>query len=76
MNLADEVKSALLDREGIYADALQVIESYELGLWESATEQAAVLGVPPEKLPELFAEALSWAEEQIPTGKARLSKAS
>ncbi|MEP7345667.1 MAG: HDOD domain-containing protein [Gemmatimonadaceae bacterium] len=76
VNLADEVKAALLHREGIYADTLQVIESYELGLWESATELAAGMGVPPEKLAELFTEALRWAEEQIPTGKARLSKAS
>jgi EAL and modified HD-GYP domain-containing signal transduction protein len=38
VNLADEVRSALLDRQGPYADALQVIESYELGLWESAAE--------------------------------------
>jgi len=76
VNLADEVKAALLEREGIYADALQVIESYELGLWELAAEQASTLGVPTNQLPELFAEALEWAEEQIPTGKTRLSKAS
>ncbi len=76
VNLADEVKLALLQREGIYADVLQVIESYELGLWESATEQASQLNVPTEKLPELFAESLRWAEEQIPSGKARVAKAS
>lgn len=76
VNLADEVKAALLNREGIYADALQIIESYELGLWESATQQSAELGVPPDKLQELFVEALRWAEEQIPTGKPRLAKAS
>jgi EAL and modified HD-GYP domain-containing signal transduction protein len=76
VNLADEVKAALLQREGIYADILQVIESYELGLWESATEQATGLGVSTEQIPELFAEALRWSEEQIPSGKSRPSKAS
>lgn len=76
VNLADEVKAALLHREGTYADLLQLIESYELGLWESTVEQAGTLGVPTDKLPELFTEALRWAGEQIPAGKPRLSKAS
>lgn len=76
VNLADEVKAALLMREGPYADTLQIIEAYEMGLWESATEQAVSLRVPAEKLPELYAESLRWAEEQIPSGKVRIAKAS
>jgi EAL and modified HD-GYP domain-containing signal transduction protein len=76
VNLAEEVRSALLERQGIYASVLQVIESYELGLWESAVEQAAQLNVPEGRLPALFAESLQWAQEQIPMGKPRLSKAS
>ncbi|MFN8582090.1 MAG: HDOD domain-containing protein [Gemmatimonadaceae bacterium] len=76
VNLADEVKLALLQREGTYADLLQVIEAYELGLWESAADQASQLKVPGEKLPTLFSESLAWAEEQIPSGKPRVAKAS
>ena len=76
VNLADEVRSALLDREGPYADALQVIESYELGLWESAAESAARLNLKSDALPALYAESLRLAEEQIPPTKSRLAKAS
>jgi EAL and modified HD-GYP domain-containing signal transduction protein len=75
VNLADEVKAALLDRTGRYADMLTLIESYELGLWESAAEIAGTLSVPSEKLPELYATALKWAEEHIPSPGAKLAKA-
>ncbi|MBV6520099.1 MAG: Cyclic di-GMP phosphodiesterase CdgJ [Gemmatimonadaceae bacterium] len=75
VNLAEEVRSALLDREGIYSDLLQVIESYELGMWELAAEQSIAAGIPADQLAELYAESLRWAEEQIPTPKTRLPKA-
>jgi EAL and modified HD-GYP domain-containing signal transduction protein len=66
VNLADEVKNALLERTGPYADALQVIEAYELGLWESAAEGAQSLNIPADKLPEVYAESLRVAGEHIP----------
>lgn len=69
INLAGEVKSALLDRQGPYADTLQVIESYELGLWESAGEGARALGIDPSALPEIYTVSLTAAEELVPSAR-------
>lgn len=76
VNLADEVKQALLDRTGPYSDPLLVVESYELGLWESAGEAAARIGVDPQKLPAIYAECVLWASEQMPVGSKPVAKAS
>lgn len=67
VNLADEVKNALVDRTGPYADPLMVVESYELGLWEAAGETAEKIGLSKEKLPAIYAEAIQWATEQMPS---------
>lgn len=76
VNLADDVKQALLDRSGPYADPLVIVESYELGLWESAGEAASRIGLDPAKLPGIYAECVQWATEQMPTGSPAVAKAS
>ena len=58
VNLADEVKEALLHREGPYAGVLQFIEAYELGLWESAAELSVQLGVPAAESAGLYLHAM------------------
>jgi EAL and modified HD-GYP domain-containing signal transduction protein len=68
VNLADEVKQALLDRSGPYADPLMVVESYELGLWEAAGEAAQRIGFDSAQLPGIYQECVQWAGEQMPTG--------
>lgn len=70
INLADDVKLALLERSGPYAVALQAIESYELGLWESATEHLAAMSVSPDAFPVMYADALRSAEELVPGKRA------
>lgn len=76
VNLADDVKQALLDRSGPYAEPLVVVESYELGLWESAGEAAGKIGLDPEKLPGIYNECVQWAAEQMGVGKPAVAKAS
>lgn len=76
VNLTDDVKAALLDRTGPYADPLVVVESYELGLWESAGEAAGRIGLDAAKLPAIYAECVQWATEQMPTGKPAVARAS
>lgn len=66
VNLADDVKGALLDRTGPYAGALHVVEAYELGMWEAAAEAATSFGCDAALLPSLYAESLAWAAEQMP----------
>ncbi len=70
IHLTDEVKAALLERTGPYADLLDVIEAYELGLWESAAEHMKALGVDPERFPELYSAAFISAEELVPVQRS------
>ena len=61
----EEAIEALLDRTGPYADALTFAESYELGLFESAMEVARDMGVAEHALGDIYAGALSWADEML-----------
>jgi EAL and modified HD-GYP domain-containing signal transduction protein len=63
--LSDEANSALLDRSGPYADALAFAESYELGMFENATEIAREMGIDPAGLGEFYTNALTWTNEAL-----------
>ncbi|MEO6444602.1 MAG: HDOD domain-containing protein [Gemmatimonadaceae bacterium] len=77
VSLDDEVSQALLNREGRYADPLLVVESYELGLWESAGEAAERMKFDPANLPALYNDAVQWTSEQMPSRqKGATAKAS
>lgn len=65
INLAGEVKEALMDRMGPYAGVLQFIEAYELGLWESAAAAAGELGVPSEETAAMYMHALRESSELV-----------
>ena len=59
INLASEVREALLDRTGPYADLLQFIECYELGQWESAVATAQEMGVDADAASGLYLTAVA-----------------
>lgn len=63
--LSDEAKDALLERTGPYANALTFAESYELGMFESASEVAREMGIDPDMIGQIYAGALTWAEEML-----------
>ncbi|MEO7996287.1 MAG: HDOD domain-containing protein, partial [Gemmatimonadaceae bacterium] len=63
--LGDEAKAALLDRTGPYAKALAFAESYEMGMFETATELAVEMGIPLEKLPDMYTTALQWTADAL-----------
>ncbi len=63
--LADDARDAVLERTGPYANALLFAESYELGMFESASEVAREMGVDPDTIGEAYAGALTWAEEML-----------
>ena len=58
INLASEAREALLDRTGPFGDALNFVEAYELGLWEQAGARAQSLGVPPDKISQIYTDAV------------------
>ena len=63
--LSDEANEALLDRTGPYADAINFAESYELGLFENATEIAMEMGIDPAKVGDFYTNAISWTAEAL-----------
>jgi EAL and modified HD-GYP domain-containing signal transduction protein len=65
INLAPEAREALLDRTGPFGDALNFVEAYELGLWEQAGALGQQLGIPSDKISEIYTEAVRYASEQL-----------
>jgi len=64
MELAPDVRQALLKREDYYGAVLSLIEAYEEGSWDAVMGWATGIGVAPEALPQLYVDSLAWAREQ------------
>lgn len=64
MELAPDLRSALLDRRDFFGETLQLVEAYIDGTWHAVDEMAPKLGVDCGKLQSLQLEALSWASLQ------------
>ena len=59
--LANDIKTALIDRKGRLIGYLLLVETYEKGLWDQMTKVAQVMKIPEEKLPELYLDACKWS---------------
>ncbi|MEJ2662088.1 MAG: HDOD domain-containing protein [Desulfobacteraceae bacterium] len=59
--LANDIKTALIDRKGRLIGYLLLVETYEKGQWEQMTKVAQVMKIQEEKLPELYLEACKWS---------------
>lgn len=64
LDLAPELRQALLVREGPYADLLRLAEAYEAGAWAQVAEGAAAPSLSSVALPELYAQAVEWTYER------------
>ena len=64
LDLASDVRAALLSREDFYGDVLALAEAYEDGDWTTALVRSVDAGVEPSQIPSLFREALGWAKSQ------------
>jgi EAL and modified HD-GYP domain-containing signal transduction protein len=56
---------ALLENAGPYAPTLAVVDAYERGAWGETESLVRGLGVAPERMGDLYAEALSWMRERM-----------
>jgi EAL and modified HD-GYP domain-containing signal transduction protein len=65
LELSDDVRGALLERTGPLAHPLQLVMAYEQGEWDAAQEFAVQSQIQPDKLPELYVDALRWANERV-----------
>ncbi len=77
MELAPDIRAALLHRQDFYGEVLSLIEAYEQGWWDQVDALSEVVGVSPSVLPSLYIDALSWSTEhqrrnqETPPGSAR-----
>ncbi len=65
IDLATEVRRALLVRSGPFAPTLALVEAYERGAWDVATGEASLLGIPAQVVSDLYIASLAWARQQI-----------
>ena len=59
--LADDIKTALIERKGRLVGYLLLAETYEKGQWEQMAKVARVMKIPEEKLPEIYLQACKWS---------------
>lgn len=65
VEVAPDVKSALLTRTGVQAPALMLAEAYEEGDFDLARALAGQVGIDADEVVRLYVDALGWAREQI-----------
>jgi EAL and modified HD-GYP domain-containing signal transduction protein len=63
--LSVEIKEALVDNKGKLATFLQLAKSYEHGLWEQESQLETSLNLSGEQVPNIYADAIAWANNQI-----------
>ncbi|MEP7344235.1 MAG: EAL domain-containing protein [Gemmatimonadaceae bacterium] len=65
IELAPEIRRALLMHTGPFAPTLALVEAYERGSWDAVSGEAALLGIPAQRVQDFYLASLTWAEEQI-----------
>jgi len=63
MELAPDVKAALLKREEFYGQVLNLVEAYERGAWDQVDTFGSAVGIELASLSPVYLEALAWATE-------------
>ena len=63
--LPDSVRLAVLERDGVYGDALTMIEAYEEGDWPAVSEIQRRLPLGSSDLTSAYSEAAIWCRKQM-----------
>ena len=63
--LNEDVKLALLDHSGRFADPYDLAVAYESGQWDQFSELAAKLDVDESALPDIARKASKWAADAL-----------
>ncbi len=64
MDLAPDLRKALLQRTDFFGSALRLVEAYVAAQWAEVEALAPTLSVAPAALQPLYLEALQWATSQ------------
>ena len=65
MELAPDVRGALLAREDFHGAILALVEAYDEGARDEVMACCVEVGVEPHVLRGLYVESLEWASEQM-----------
>lgn len=65
IELAEEIKRALLTRSGPYASSLSLVEAWERAHWDVVSAEGGALGLDLAQLGDLYLESLAWAKERL-----------
>ena len=60
--LDDEIKDALLGREGVLLDVLNLVTSFEKAEWNDFFKNTEALGIDAEEVGNLYVESVEWAK--------------
>jgi c-di-GMP-related signal transduction protein len=63
--LAKEIKDALIDKTGVLAEYIKLIQFYETAQWQEANQAITALQLPNDKVPDAYHTAVQWANEQM-----------
>jgi EAL and modified HD-GYP domain-containing signal transduction protein len=65
VNVSDEIREAVMEGTGPYAEVLHAADAYQRGDWERVDRLAATLGLLPVQLPWLYTKSLTWVNDQL-----------
>jgi c-di-GMP-related signal transduction protein len=60
--LSEPIKKALVDGGGHLSPFLHCVKSYEMGDWGNFSKAVAQVGIGEEKAPEIYFDAIEWAD--------------
>ena len=63
--LSQEIKDALIKKEGVLADYLNLALAYEKGDWEHELKIEEALRLSDRQVPATYSNAINWAAEQM-----------
>lgn len=62
IHLSCKVEEALLHGSNVYGDVFQTVVSYEMANWDDFSRYAGKLGIEEHAVPDLYFQAVEWAE--------------
>ncbi|MGQ0646133.1 MAG: EAL and HDOD domain-containing protein [Gemmatimonadaceae bacterium] len=65
IELAEEIKRALMLRAGPYAPALMLVEAYERAKWDVVSAESSTLGVDAGLLGDMYLASVAWARDRL-----------
>lgn len=65
VNVSDDIREAVIDGTGPYAEPLRLADAYQRGDWDQVDALSTELGILPMQMPWLYTKALTWVNEQL-----------